>query len=247
MDILAIIPARYASSRFPGKPLALINGKMMIERVYRQTEKAYENLCVATDDIRIFNAVKGFGGRVVMTSTLHQSGTDRCLEALDLFSKESGMAFDVVINGQGDEPYIKPEQIKQVGACFNDRSGRLATLVKRVESLSELKNTNTPKVIVDKNMDAIYFSRTVIPFARNKEVNDSFLQDNIYYKHIGLYGYRSDTLREICNLEQSYLEKTEKLEQLRWIENGYKIRVAKTSFVTYAIDTPQDIEACVNL
>ena len=241
MKILALIPARYASSRFPGKPLALVHGKPMIQRVYEQTVKAFPNACVATDDERIYNAVKEFGGKVVMTSTSHNSGTDRCHEALKNYCAETGETFDVVINVQGDEPYIKPQQLEQLGACFNDLSVELATLVKRVIGKEELMNPNSPKVIVDKNGDAIYFSRTPIPYSRDVEVTDEYVNSTPFFRHIGLYGYRVDTLARICAMPQGFLEKTEKLEQLRWIENGLKIRVAETEFQTHAVDTEEDL------
>lgn len=239
--ILALIPARYGSSRFPGKPLALVHGKPMIQRVYEQTVKAFPNACVATDDERIYNAVKEFGGKAVMTSESHNSGTDRCFEALNNYCAESGESFDVVINVQGDEPYIQPQQLEQLGNCFNDPSVELATLVKRISSKDELMNHNSPKVILDKNSDAIYFSRTPIPFSRDVEVTDEYVKETTFYRHIGLYGYRVGTLAKICAMPQGFLEKTEKLEQLRWIENGLKIRVAETHFETHAVDTPEDL------
>lgn len=242
MNILAIIPARYASSRFPGKPLALVNGKPMIQRVYEQASKAFENVCVATDDQRIYDAVVNFGGKVVMTSQNHSSGTDRCFEALNNYTKESGKTFDIVVNVQGDEPYIQPEQLKLLGECFSDESVELATLVKRVRDKEEFLNPNAPKVIVDNNWFALYFSRAPIPFARDMEITDSFVQQTRLYRHIGLYGYRSATLAKICAMEQGFLEKTEKLEQLRWLENGLKIKVAETESETYAVDTPEDLE-----
>ena len=242
MKILALIPARYASSRFPGKPLALVHGKPMIQRVYEQTVKAFPNACVATDDQRIYDAVKAFGGKVVMTSESHNSGTDRCHEALCNYMNESGEVFDVVINVQGDEPYIRPEQLMQLGECFNDTDVELATLVKRVADKQELLNANSPKVVVDNNSNAIYFSRAAIPFPRDMEITDEYVQQTKFYRHIGLYGYRADTLARICAMEQSFLEKTEKLEQLRWIENGLKIRVAETQYQTHAVDTVEDLE-----
>ncbi len=242
MNILALIPARYGSSRFPGKPLAIVNGKPMIQRVYEQTVKAFPNACVATDDERIYNAVKEFGGKVVMTSTSHNSGTDRCYEALKNYMQESGETFDIVINVQGDEPYIHPEQLMQLEGCFNDPSVELATLVKRVKDKRELFNQNSPKVILDKDKNAIYFSRTPIPFPRDIDVTDEYVQNTPYFRHIGLYGYRADTLAKICSMPQSFLEKTEKLEQLRWIENGLKIRVAETEYETHAVDTLEDLE-----
>lgn len=242
MKILALIPARYGSSRFPGKPLACVNGKPMIQRVYEQTAKAFEHVCVATDDIRIYDAVTAFGGKAVMTSAEHNSGTDRCYEALQNYSAQSGLSFDVVINVQGDEPYIRPEQLMQLGECFNDPSVELATLVKRIAGKDELFNPNSPKVLVNKMGDAIYFSRTPVPYSRDVEVTDEYVRENRFFRHIGLYGYRSGTLARICAMEQSFLEKTEKLEQLRWIENGLKIRVAETQYETHAVDTPEDLE-----
>ena len=242
MRILALIPARYGSSRFPGKPLALVHGKPMIQRVYEQTVKAFPNACVATDDERIYDAVKAFGGKVVMTSSSHNSGTDRCYEAWANYEKESGESFDVVINVQGDEPYIQPEQLMQLGQCFEDPSVELATLVKRVKDKEELFNPNSPKVILDKDNNAIYFSRTPIPYSRDVEITEEYVKETPFYRHIGLYGYRSSTLARICAMPQSFLEKTEKLEQLRWIENGLKIRVAETQYETHAVDTFEDLE-----
>lgn len=242
MKILALIPARYGSSRFPGKPLAQVHGKPMIQRVYEQTVKAFPNACVATDDERIFNAVKDFGGKVVMTSTSHNSGTDRCFEALNNYCAETGEVFDAIINVQGDEPYIRPEQLLQLGECFNDPDVELATLVKRVKDKEELLNTNSPKVIKDKNNNAIYFSRTPIPFSRDIEITDEYIRQTPFFRHIGLYGYKVGTLEKICSMPQSFLELTEKLEQLRWLENGLKIRVAETTYETHAVDTIEDLE-----
>ena len=242
MRILALIPARYGSSRFPGKPLALVHGKPMIQRVYEQTVKAFPNACVATDDERIYDAVKAFGGKAVMTSSSHNSGTDRCFEAWANYEKESGESFDVVINVQGDEPYIRPEQLVQLGKCFEDPSVELATLVKRVKDKEELFNPNSPKVILNKDNNAIYFSRTPIPYSRDVDVTDQYVKETPFYRHIGLYGYRTSTLAQICAMPQSFLEKTEKLEQLRWLENGYKIGVGVTNIETVGIDTPEDLE-----
>lgn len=242
MNVLAVIPARYASSRFPGKPLALVRGKAMIQRVYEQSSKAFSNLCVATDDARIYKAVEEFGGVAVMTSPTHQSGTDRVLEAYHTYSRTTGEKFDVVMNVQGDEPFIQPGQLFELKECFNDPSVEIATLVKRIEVLQELVNPNTPKVILDKMMNALYFSRSPIPFARDCSADDNFIKEHLYFKHIGLYGYKVSVLEQICALPQSYLEKTERLEQLRWLENGYKIRVAITRYQTHAVDTPQDLD-----
>lgn len=177
-----------------------------------------------------------------MTSSSHNSGTDRCYEAWANYEKESGESFDVVINVQGDEPYIQPEQLMQLGQCFEDPSVELATLVKRVKDKEELFNPNSPKVILDKDNNAIYFSRTPIPYSRDVEITEEYVKETPFYRHIGLYGYRSSTLARICAMPQSFLEKTEKLEQLRWIENGLKIRVAETQYETHAVDTFEDLE-----
>jgi len=238
MKILGIIPARYASTRFPGKPLVDIAGKSMIQRVYEQAKKCaqlYEAI-VATDDDRIFEHVQGFGGKAVMTSTDHQSGTDRCAEVAANFPE-----YDVIINIQGDEPYIDPVQISKLISCFNDTDTQLATLIKKVLNEQELHNTNSPKVIVNKDSEAIYFSRSPLPHIRGQEPQ-SWLQHFTYFKHIGIYGYRADILKHITKLPVSPLEKAESLEQLRWIENGYKIRVAETEIETIAIDTPEDLK-----
>ncbi len=238
MHILGIIPARYASTRFPGKPLVDIAGKSMIQRVYEQAKKCahLSEVIVATDDGRIFDHVTGFGGVAEMTSSDHQSGTDRCAEVAQKHPK-----YDVIINIQGDEPYIDPEQISTLISCFNDGDTQIATLIKKVLTDQELQNTNSPKVIVNKLSEAIYFSRSPLPHIRGQEAQN-WLQHFTYFKHIGIYGYRADVLQQITKLPVSTLEKAESLEQLRWIENGYKIKVAETELETYAIDTPEDLE-----
>lgn len=241
MNVLGLIPARYASSRFPGKPLAEISGKPMIQWVYEGASKVFEFVFVATDDTRIQNAVLSFGGKIVMTSAAHQSGTDRCAEALDIVEKTTKVKFDVVVNIQGDEPFIQPAQLKKVASCFNNENVQLATLVKQFSVNDDIFNPNTPKVILNKHSEAIYFSRSVIPFIRNKE-KENWQTSNTFYKHIGLYAYRSNILREITKLSQSSLELAESLEQLRWIENGYRIKVEKTDMETLAVDTPEDLE-----
>lgn len=240
MKFIGIIPARYASTRFPGKPLAMLGGKMVIERVYRQVEGAFDFVVVATDDERIENAVKSFGGNVVMTSTSHRSGTDRCYEALQKIGADK---FDVVVNIQGDEPFIQLSQLHAIRGCFDDETTDIATLVKpftKNDGWDALKNPNSPKVILNKNMEAMYFSRSVIPYFRGKD-NDEWLDNHTYYKHIGLYAYRRQVLAEITALQQGELEKVESLEQLRWLENGYKIKVATTDVETIGIDTPEDL------
>lgn len=239
MKILGIIPARYASTRFPGKPLAEVKGKPMIQRVYEQAKKCktLSEVFVATDDKRIESAVKKFKGKVIMTSSKHESGTDRCWEGL----KKIGGKFGAVINIQGDEPFIHPDQISKVAKCFNNQSVQLATLAMKMKNIHELTNPNTIKVIINKKKEAIYFSRTAIPYYRGEDFTE-WLKRHTYYKHIGIYGYRSDILAEVTKLERSSLEMAESLEQLRWLENGYKISVEFTSHESHSIDTPEDLK-----
>lgn len=243
MKFIAIIPARYASTRFPGKPLANMDGKPMIQRVYEQVSKSVSDVYVATDDERILKAVESFGGKAVMTSVDHRSGTDRCNEAYHTI----GQPFDVVLNIQGDEPFIYPEQIDLLKACFTDDFVEIATLVKPFEQkggLVALQNPSTPKVVLSRKMEAIYFSRSIIPFLRDVEKED-WPKEHVFYKHIGIYGYRTDVLQEITQLLPGVLEQVESLEQLRWIENGYKIKVGVTSHETIGIDTPEDLENAI--
>ncbi|MDB5121338.1 MAG: 3-deoxy-manno-octulosonate cytidylyltransferase [Sphingobacteriales bacterium] len=241
MRILGVIPARFASTRFPGKPLVDIKGKSMIMRVYEQAKKAssLSKVVIATDDKRILDHVLAAGGEAIITSDKHQSGTDRCAEIAKRFDD-----FDVIINIQGDEPFIDPEQIDSLAACFLDTDYGLATLVKRITSTQELFNNNTPKVVINSLSEAIYFSRSTIPFLRNIEP-ENWLDQHVFYKHIGIYGYRLSALQEITKLPISILEKTEALEQLRWIENGYKIKVAITDKESIAIDTPDDLKKAI--
>ncbi|MBO5873572.1 MAG: 3-deoxy-manno-octulosonate cytidylyltransferase [Rikenellaceae bacterium] len=238
---LALIPARYASTRFPAKPLADILGKPMIQHVYERAARLFEHYYVATDDTRIADAVTAFGGNVVMTSTEHRSGTDRCREALEKVSAETGIEFDVVVNIQGDEPYIQTEQLELIKSCFADRDTQIATLVKPFSADEDIFNPNLPKVVLNARSEAMYFSRSPIPYLRNLP-QEEWQSAHTYLKHIGLYAYKSNILKEITSLEAGELEKLESLEQLRWIENGYKIKVAKTEFESYAIDTPEDLE-----
>jgi len=242
MNVIGIIPARYQSSRFPGKPLQLIKGKTMIQRVYEQCIKtdALSEVIVATDDKRIFSHVESFGGKVIMTSLNHQSGTDRCNEVLDLL-KNKGREYDVAINVQGDEPFINPEQIKNLIECFEDQQTQIATLIKEISISDELFNANCVKVVKDKNHNALYFSRQPIPYFRNLPHNE-WIYKHTYYKHIGIYGFRPDVLEKVTKVRPSQLEETESLEQLRWIENGYKIKLAVTSYENFAVDTPEDLE-----
>jgi 3-deoxy-manno-octulosonate cytidylyltransferase (CMP-KDO synthetase) len=241
-----IIPARYASSRFPGKPLVLIGNKLMIQRVYDQARKALDMVWVATEDKRIFEAVLDFGGKAIMTSPNHLSGTDRCAEAVTKINRETARKIDVVINIQGDEPFIKPEQITLLMKCFVDETVELATLVRKVEPGEDVFNPNQPKVILDSKGDAIYFSRAAIPYIRDSEKSD-WSRNHVFYKHLGLYAYRSETLKKITLLSRSPLEISESLEQNRWIENGYRIRTAVTTWESIGIDTPDDLEKAKSL
>lgn len=243
MKFIGIIPARYASTRFPGKPLVLIDGMTMIERVYRQVENVLDEVIVATDDSRIFDAVEAFGGKVVMTSEDHKSGTDRCYEAY----LKTGKNFDVIVNIQGDEPFIQKEQIERLKACFDSSETQIATLVKpftEKDGIEALDNPNSPKVVLDNNMQAMYFSRSVIPYLRGIDKKD-WLAHHVFYKHIGLYAYRPDVLKAVTTLPQSKLETAESLEQLRWLEAGYRIKVGITESETVGIDTPEDLERAV--
>lgn len=237
MKFIGIIPARYSSSRFPGKPLAILGGKPVIEHVYRQVSSVMEDVFVATDDQRIYDAVEAFGGKAIMTRSDHKSGTDRICEALE----KVGGSFDVVINIQGDEPFIQKSQLETVMQCFDDPRTQIATLGKPFESMEAVENPNSPKIVLDNDGYALYFSRSVIPFVRGKE-HEEWLSHFPYLKHIGLYAYRTEVLREISKLPQSTLELAESLEQLRWLQNGYKIKVGLTDVETIGIDTPEDLQ-----
>lgn len=238
MRILGIIPSRFGSSRFPGKPLIDLAGKSMIQRVYEQAKKSksLSDVIVATDDERIFKHVESFGGKVMMTSSSHQSGTDRCNEVMGKMQEK----FDAVINIQGDEPFIQPEQIDLLAKCFSDSKTELATLIMQTEDPNLIHNINRIKVVIDKNDVALYFSRAALPFMKSTQPGE-WGAIHPYYLHIGIYGYRSDILKEITKLPVSGLEKSESLEQLRWLENGYRINVAHTKFESYSIDSPEDV------
>jgi 3-deoxy-manno-octulosonate cytidylyltransferase (CMP-KDO synthetase) len=239
MKIIGIIPARYASTRFPGKPLVEINGKSMISRVYEQAMLGnLDKVVVATDDERIYTHINDIGGEAIITSSTHTNGTERCCEVLGKIKEE----FDVAINIQGDEPYIHPEQISQLAGLFENKEVQIGTLIKKIDDPADLLNPDSiKKVVVNKNSEAIYFSRSVIPFLQGVD-HGKWLDSHVYYKHIGIYGYRSDVLRDIVKLPPSPLEKAESLEQLRWIENGYKIKVAITEHESPSIDVPADLE-----
>ena len=240
MKVFGIIPARYASTRFPGKPLALLDGRSMVEWVYSRASKAFDTVAVATDDERIAAEVRRFGGCVVMTSSDHCSGTDRCAEALALMQKETGVKADVVVNVQGDEPFVDPALLSQLAACFGDDSTQIATVVKPFENTADLLNPNNVKAVMAAVGRAVYFSRSPIPFIRGF-AHDEWLNRHTFYWHLGLYAYRADVLLRLTQLPPSPLEIAESLEQNRWIENGYYIRVIRTRGETIAIDTPEDL------
>ena len=239
MTFIGIIPARYASTRFPAKPLAILGGKTVIERVYTQVKDVLDDALVATDDQRIFDAVKAFGGKAIMTSVHHKSGTDRVQEAYEKLDTP----YDVIVNIQGDEPFIQPEQIRTLKRCFNDEQTHIATLVKPFstqDGWDALSNPNSPKVVLDDSQYALCFSRSVIPYLRGFEPSE-WLSRHTFYKHIGLYAYRADVLAEITALPQSSLEIAESLEQLRWLQAGYRIKVGISQIETIGIDTPEDL------
>ena len=237
MKFIGIIPARYASTRFPGKPLALLGGKPVIQHVYEKVAAVLEAAYVATDDERIYDIVKSFSGQVVMTRTDHKSGTDRIEEAIEKIGGE----WDVVVNVQGDEPFVAKSQLDTICHCFDDPTTQIATLGKPFESMEAVQNPNSPKIVVDNMGFAMYFSRSVIPYVRGKE-KSSWLTHYPFLKHLGIYAYRKDVLRQITQLPQSSLEIAESLEQLRWLQNGFKIKVGTTDVETVGIDTPQDLE-----
>lgn len=240
MTFIAIIPARYASTRFPGKPLAMLGGKSVIERVYEQVKKAIDNVLVATDDVRILDHVNSFGGKAVMTGSHHRSGTDRCWEAYTINDGNE----DIVINVQGDEPFIQPKQIDAIMQCFEEDAVDIATLVKPFPSsgdVAALENPNAAKVVVDKNMNALYFSRSVVPFLRGIP-REQWPSKHQYFTHLGMYAYRASVLERIVQMPPSSLEVAESLEQLRWLENGMTIKVGMSETSSIGIDTPQDLE-----
>ena len=240
MKFIGVIPARYASTRFPGKPLAMLGGKSVIQRVYEQVSSVLDSAYVATDDERIRQAVEAFGGKAVMTSPDHKSGTARIEEAV----RKIGGSFDVVINIQGDEPFIQRSQLEEIIRCFDDAETQIATLGKpfdKAQGFAAVENPNSPKIVVDNRGYALYFSRSVIPFIRGKETAE-WMDHYPFLKHLGIYAYRTEVLHEITRLPQSSLELAESLEQLRWLQNGYRIKVGLTDVETVGIDTPEDLE-----
>ena len=238
MRVVGIIPARYGSTRFPGKPLAIINGKPMIQRVYEQAMKSkLDAVYVATDDVRIADAVMDFGGEYIMTSPYHRSGTDRCREAIDSLENQ----YDAVVNIQGDEPFVEPKQIDLLIEMILRDDTVLASLAKPISEADELFSPNVVKVVMDKDGKALYFSRNPIPYMRNVD-NKDWMNKGFFYKHIGIYAYKTEALLQIAEMQPSALELSESLEQLRWIENGMSIRMAVTNAETISIDAPEDLE-----
>ncbi|WP_313368376.1 3-deoxy-manno-octulosonate cytidylyltransferase [Sphingobacterium mizutaii] len=238
MKVIGIIPARFDSTRFPGKPLVDIAGMTMIQRVYNQVKHAasLNEVVVATDDQRIFDHVKSFAGNVVMTSKDHQSGTDRCAEVINNIS-----GFDIAINIQGDEPFIDPQQIDLLVSCFQRPEVEIATLVRPINEVADLENVNKPKVVLNQKNEALYFSRQPIPYMRGTDIKE-WLSKETYYNHIGIYGFKVETLKDLAKLPISKLEKTESLEQLRWLDNGYRIQTAISNHINDAIDSPEDLQ-----
>jgi len=250
MKFMAVIPARYASTRFPGKPLAMLGGKTVIQRVYEQVSTVLDEVYVATDDERIRQAVEAFGGRAVMTRTDHKSGTDRIEEAVEKIEQQTHLSpltshhsnfADVIINVQGDEPFIQPSQVRTLMKLFDEPQTQIGTLGKRFDSMEAVLNPNSPKIVCDRRGFALYFSRSVIPYVRGKQQSE-WIDCYPYLKHLGIYAYRREVLNEVTRLPQSPLELAESLEQLRWLENGYRIRVGLTDVETVGIDTPEDLQ-----
>lgn len=239
MKFVALIPSRYASTRFPGKPLALLGGKPIVQWVYETTQSCFDATYVATDNEEIYNCVTSFGGKAIMTSSNHKSGTDRIHEAYNKLKEK----YDVVVNVQGDEPFVAPQQLELLKTCFTDPETAIATLVKPFEKGCDwniINNPNTPKVVMDNKMHALYFSRSVIPYIRGKEQSE-WSKSHQFYKHLGIYAYRSEVLQTIAQLPPSELELAESLEQLRWLQAGYTIKVGITDIETVGIDTPEDL------
>ena len=246
LKFIGIIPARYESTRFPGKPLAKIGDKSMIQRVYERVSSILDDVIVATDDSDIYKEVKYFEGEVIMTSPEHKNGTERCAEAFKLYTNETGKKYDGIINIQADEPFVTPKQIKTLMNCFLDKTVEIATLIKKIKNKEEILDPNVVKAVVSKMGTALYFSRSPIPYARGLE-QDKWLENYKYYRHVGIYGYKPDTLAKISKFEQSNLELAESLEQNRWLEEEYQIKTATTQYDSIAIDTPEDIQKAIDM
>ena len=241
LKFLGVIPARYASTRFPGKPLAILGRKPMIQWVYEGASQVFEDLVVATDDARIYDAVEAFNGRVVMTSPTHESGTERCAEALKIYQQKTGLIFTHVANIQGDEPLIKKQQLILLKECLEDQATEIATLVRPSVDPAEIENPNVVKVVVDRDSRALYFSRSPIPNIRGSR--QEWTKSNHYFLHLGLYGFRADILLKLVALPPAPLERAESLEQLRWMEHGFAIRTGVTHFQSMGVDTPEDLDS----
>ena len=242
MQVLGIIPARYESTRFPGKPLINIHGKPMIQHVYEKVALKIKHVIVATDDERIYKSVQSFGGNVVLTSSEHTSGTSRCIEAFDIFRQENNnIHVDIIINIQGDEPTLKPNQLNELVECFEDEKTDIATLIRSINNKEDIFNPNVVKVVFNENNHAMYFSRFPIPYIRDKQKEEWFDSYN-FSKHIGIYAFRSHILPKLKHLPTSKIEKAESLEQLNWLYNGYTITVRETEYENIGIDTPEDLE-----
>ena len=246
MKTLGIIPARFASTRLEGKPLKNICGKTMIQRVYEQAAQALEHVYVATDDSRIEAEVNRFGGNVVMTSTGHTTGTNRCVEAYNILQKKLNIDFNAVLNIQGDEPLLEPEILIKLADCFNDPSTEMATLIRPVHDKKELLSSSDIWVVIDKNDYALYFSREVIPHVRGVQ-KENWTEHHAYYKHIGMYGFTPKAIKQFASMNETSLEKSESLEQLRWLENGGKIKVAHTNHHAISVDTQEDLDEVVEI
>lgn len=245
-QFLGIIPARYASTRFPGKPLAILGNKPMIQWVYERASSELPHVIVATDDQRIMKTVEDFGGKAVMTSSHHLTGTERCAEALELYQETTGRNFSHVINIQGDEPLLKPEHLSALKNCFRQKETRIATLIQSMESIDDQENPNVVKVVVDLNFRALFFSRSPLPHLRRSPETESG-KGHTFYTHIGLYAFRADLLRDLVQLPASPLEKAESLEQLRWLENGFSIQTALSKQASMGVDTPEDLARIARL
>lgn len=241
MRVLVVIPARYGSVRFPGKPLALVKGKPMIQCTYEQAKETGWEVVVATDDDRIVDTVKSFGGHVFMTSPNHVNGTMRVAEALVMAEKKSSKKYDIVVNVQGDEPFVQPEDIQKLVELLEKGKGDIATLCKQITKIDELNSSNTVKVVKSVDDKALYFSRAAIPFLRDIS-KEYWLENHTYYKHIGLYAFRRDTLTKLVLLKETTLENAENLEQLRWLESNYTIAIGETLFESIGVDTPEELE-----
>ena len=246
MNTIGIIPARYNSTRFPGKPLIKIGGKTMIRRVYERCTLSLNNVIVATDDKRISKEVEGFGGHVIMTSPHHKSGTDRCAEAVTIYQKSCNEPVDVVINIQGDEPFLDPAILSHLSKSFIDPEIRISTLAKKISSEDDIFDPNLTKVVIDKNGMALYFSRSPIPYVINADKLE-WAGIHPFYKHFGIYAFRKEVLMELTQLPFSSLEQAESLEQNRWLENGYRIHVEETEHESISIDTPEDLDKINNM